>query len=144
MALNYFFFHLITGYIKMGDFIFKVACLEFGHLKSITNCHMYIHTHIYVCYIKHTCIDMCVCMYVWYNVYRYLILTSLRLCESIFISILICSVRNSRSWWWSGRPGVLRFMGSQRVGHDWATELNWTELRFFFEKKIYHIIKYTT
>ena len=31
----------------------------------------------------------------------------------------------SRSWWWTGRPGVLRFMGSQRVGHGWATELNW-------------------
>ena len=31
---------------------------------------------------------------------------------------------NSRSWWWSGRPGVLRFMGSQRVGHDWVTQLN--------------------
>ena len=34
---------------------------------------------------------------------------------------------NSGSWCWTGRPGVLRFMGSQRVGHDWATELNWTE-----------------
>ena len=33
---------------------------------------------------------------------------------------------NSRSWWWTGRPGVLRFMGSQRVGHDWR--LNWTDL----------------
>ena len=32
---------------------------------------------------------------------------------------------NSGSWWWTGRPGVLRFMGSQRIGHDWATELNW-------------------
>ena len=31
-------------------------------------------------------------------------------------------------WWWTGRPGILRFMGLQRVGHDWATELNWTEL----------------
>ena len=31
---------------------------------------------------------------------------------------------DSRSWWWTGRPGVLQFMGSQRVGHDWATELN--------------------
>ena len=30
---------------------------------------------------------------------------------------------NSGRWWWTGRPGVLRFMGSQRVGHDWATEL---------------------
>ena len=33
---------------------------------------------------------------------------------------------SSRSWWCTGRPGVLRFMGSQRVGHDWETELNWT------------------
>ena len=31
------------------------------------------------------------------------------------------------SWWWTGRPGVLQFMGSQRVRHDWATELNWSE-----------------
>ena len=31
---------------------------------------------------------------------------------------------NSGSWWWTGRPGVLQFMGSQRVEHDWATELN--------------------
>ena len=30
---------------------------------------------------------------------------------------------NSRSWWWTGRPGMLRFMGSQRVGHDWVAEL---------------------
>ena len=35
---------------------------------------------------------------------------------------------DSGSCWWTGRPGVLRFMGSQRIGHDWATELNWTEL----------------
>ena len=35
---------------------------------------------------------------------------------------------NSGSWWWTGRPGVLWFMGSQRVGHDWVTELNWTDV----------------
>ena len=34
---------------------------------------------------------------------------------------------DSRSWWWTGRPGVLWFMGSQGVGHDWAIELNWTQ-----------------
>ena len=34
---------------------------------------------------------------------------------------------NSGSWWWTGRPGMLQFMGSQRVGHDWTTELNWTD-----------------
>ena len=32
---------------------------------------------------------------------------------------------NSGNLWWTGRPGVLWFMGLQRVGHDWATELNW-------------------
>ena len=37
---------------------------------------------------------------------------------------------NSGSWWWTGRPGVLQFMGSQTVRHDWATELNWTELNY--------------
>ena len=42
---------------------------------------------------------------------------------------------NSRSWWWTGRPGVLQFMGSQRVRHDWATELNWTEYSIVY---IYH------
>ena len=35
---------------------------------------------------------------------------------------------DSGNWWWTGRPGVLWFMGSQRVRHDWVTELNWTEL----------------
>ena len=34
---------------------------------------------------------------------------------------------NSGSWWWTGRRGVLQFMGSQKVGHNWATELNWTK-----------------
>ena len=33
--------------------------------------------------------------------------------------------------WWTGRPGVLRFMGSQRVGHDWATDLIWSDLNWF-------------
>ena len=35
---------------------------------------------------------------------------------------------NSGRWCWTGRPGMLRFMGSQRVRHDGATELNWLEL----------------
>ena len=34
---------------------------------------------------------------------------------------------NSGSWWWTGRLGVLWFMGLQRVRHNWETELNWTE-----------------
>ena len=34
---------------------------------------------------------------------------------------------SSGSWWWIGKPGMLQSMGSQRVRHDWATELNWTD-----------------
>ena len=34
---------------------------------------------------------------------------------------------NSGSWWWTGRPGVLQSMGSQKVGRNWATERNWTD-----------------
>ena len=41
---------------------------------------------------------------------------------------------SSRSWWWTGRPGMLQSMGLQRVRHDWATELNWPEpASAFFE-----------
>ena len=37
---------------------------------------------------------------------------------------------NSGGWWWTGKPGVLQFMGSQRIGHNWVTELNWTKLNY--------------
>ena len=37
---------------------------------------------------------------------------------------------NSKSWWWTGKPGVLRFMGLQRVGHDWMTELKRYKIEF--------------
>ena len=32
---------------------------------------------------------------------------------------------SSRSWWWTGKPGVLQSIGLERVGHDWATEQKW-------------------
>ena len=35
---------------------------------------------------------------------------------------------NSRSWWWTERPGMLQYMGSQRIRHNWVSGLNWTEL----------------
>ena len=46
---------------------------------------------------------------------------------------------NSRIWWWTGRPGMLQFMGLQRVRHDWVTELNWTEYCSFekHQKKVW-------
>ena len=49
---------------------------------------------------------------------------------------------NSGSWWWTGRPGVLWFMGFQRVGHDWSTELNWTELTHTCTYTQTHILSY--
>ena len=39
---------------------------------------------------------------------------------------------SSGSWWWTGKPGVLQFMGSQKVGHDSETELNWLTVSVFF------------
>ena len=42
---------------------------------------------------------------------------------------------SSRSWWWTEKPGVLQSMGSQRVGHDWPTDLNWTERKTNDKKK---------
>ena len=48
-------------------------------------------------------------------------LSALR-CISYLTNNFITDI-TSGSWWWTGRPGVLRSMGSQRVGHDWATEL---------------------
>ena len=43
---------------------------------------------------------------------------------------------DSGSWWWTGRPGVLQPIGSQRVGHVWVTELNWTEVWIPFSHTI--------
>ena len=42
---------------------------------------------------------------------------------------------NSGSWWWTRRSGVLRFMGLQRVGHDWSTDLIWTDNVVLFGRK---------
>ena len=48
---------------------------------------------------------------------------------------------NFGSWWWTGRPGMLRFMGSQTVRHNWATELNWNA-KYAKEGDIYIIPKH--
>ena len=45
---------------------------------------------------------------------------------------------NSGSWWWTGRPGVMWFMGSQRVGHDWATEQ--TEWNLEYECQVTSVV----
>ena len=47
------------------------------------------------------------------------------------------SLSKLQDWWWTGRLGVLWFNGSQRVGHDWATELNWTEVGYVFHYKYF-------
>ena len=39
---------------------------------------------------------------------------------------------SSGSWWWTGKPGVLQSMGSQRVGHNWATELHWSRGHYLY------------
>ena len=37
---------------------------------------------------------------------------------------------SSCSWWWTGRPIVLQSMGLQRIGHNWVSELNWTDYEY--------------
>ena len=60
--------------------------------------------------------------------------------NSLFFFIkCTCIWVNFRSWWRTGRPGILQSMGWQRVGHDWATELNWLKklfptLLFYFHR----------
>ena len=49
---------------------------------------------------------------------------------------------SSGSWWWTGKPGMLQSMGSRRVGHDWATKLNYTKelvlsFKYEFKKRRY-------
>ena len=48
---------------------------------------------------------------------------------------------SSGNLWWAGRPGVLQSMASQRVRHDWATELNWTTFVITFLPKSKHLGK---
>ena len=43
---------------------------------------------------------------------------------------------NSRSWWWTGRPGVLQSIGLWRVRHNWVTELNWIEIPLHHENRL--------
>ena len=47
------------------------------------------------------------------------------------------SLSKLRNWRWTGKPGILQPMGSQRVRRDWATELNWTEIQFGEMKKFW-------
>ena len=58
----------------------------------------------------------------------------------------------SGSWWWTGKPDVLYSMGSQRVGHDWVTELNWlntiiicysSPTTLIYKTEIFHVILLT-
>ena len=48
---------------------------------------------------------------------------------------------DSGSWWWTGRLGMLQFMGSQRIGHERTTELNWTEM-IFYKIEVYHLYSF--
>ena len=46
----------------------------------------------------------------------------------------------SRSWWWTGKPGVLQSTGSRSVGHDWGTELNWIYWIFVFLSEYCYLV----
>ena len=48
---------------------------------------------------------------------------------------------NCGSWWWTGRPGLLRFMGSRTVRHNWVTEMNWNEFSMVMSLLKFTLIK---
>ena len=50
---------------------------------------------------------------------------------------------NSGSWWWTGRPGMLQFMGLQRVRYNWATELNWTEREMAWGRLNFYMYRFS-
>ena len=54
----------------------------------------------------------------WYHDLLVMVLDGITYSMNISLSKLM-------SWWWTGRPGMLQYMGSQRVRHNWVTELNW-------------------
>ena len=47
---------------------------------------------------------------------------------------------SSRNWWWTGRPGMLQFLGSQEVGYDWLTDLFWSSLVITFPLRSKHLL----
>ena len=51
---------------------------------------------------------------------------------------------SSGSWWWTGKSGVLQSMGSQRVGHNWVTELNWSDPHPYWENIHSQLDSHTT
>ena len=64
-------------------------------------------------------------------------MTEQRWLDGIMVSMTWVWV-NFRSWWWTGEPGMLQFMGLQRVGHNWVTDLNWTDI--LENHNIYHLV----
>ena len=60
----------------------------------------------------------------WHRLFEAALFLSYRCIRGMWIVVHYVLVR-SGSWWRTGKPGVLQAMGSQRAGHNWATELNW-------------------
>ena len=54
------------------------------------------------------------------------------------------SLNKLRRWWWTGKPGMLPSMGSQRVGHNWATELNWSIVNWMLMSPTHSYIEIIT
>ena len=113
------FFLITTG----SNFKQQVFLASSDGYKKCVFCVPVCRWGVYMC----VCVCVCVCMYMCV-VYvcvscmreRDLAIICVYFTWSIFMHLYPI---NSGSWWWTGRPGVLRFMGSQRVRHDWATEL---------------------
>ena len=54
------------------------------------------------------------------------------------------SLNKLQHWWWTGKPGMLPSMGSKRVGHNWATELNWSIVNWMLMSPTHSYIEIIT
>ena len=123
---------LPENYIIMSENL-NIFDYEIFRISYPTKYFIYIHTYICVCVCVCVCVCIYICIYTYEHIYTYIYI-HIYICTYVYIYVYICICIyidmgvwvGSGSWWWTGRPGVLWFMGSQTVKHDWQTELNWT------------------
>ena len=124
LPINFSLFSGLNAIINWK--LLSLKTLKISHFPDSMIVHLLFYGSIHFANQCHTSLCSCV-----FFLFMFTTLNSLVLPCASLITLLSVSFWSlhylSGSWWWTGRPGVLQFMGSQRVGHDWVTELNWTE-----------------
>ena len=121
--------------------IFLIFYIYFFTLQYCIGFAIHQHEHVYIrgrCMLKYLSLG--------WSCYHMKSTVHMRIMVSTLFKIPSLPLAMDNTVWnlrWTGRPGVLRFMGSQRVGHDWATELNYVCFHFFLFSKPINNLKLT-